>query len=105
MKMRSMPSSARGSASNTSPAARSRMATTPPPSGRGKDSSMKLDWTRLDGIRAKAHASITKLPGKAGELARKANEALGRPLADEAELADRRAFDARGDVQTPVTSS
>jgi len=54
---------------------------------------MKLDWSRLDGIRAKAHASITKLPGKAGELARKANEALGRPLADETELADRRAFD------------
>ena len=61
--------------------------------------------TRLDGLRARAHAAITKLPGKAGELARKANDALGRPLADEAELADRRAFDARGSVQTPVTAS
>lgn len=61
--------------------------------------------TRLDGLRARAHAAITKLPGKAGDLARKANEALGRPLADEAELADRRAFEARGSVQTPVTSS
>ena len=61
--------------------------------------------TRLDGLRARAHAAITKLPGKAGDLARKANEALGRPLADEAELADRRAFDARGSVQTPVTAS
>ena len=59
----------------------------------------------LDGLRARAHAAITKLPGKAGELARKANEALGRPLADEAELADRRAFEARGSVQTPVTAS
>ncbi len=48
---------------------------------------------------------MTKLPGKAGELARKANEALGRPLADQSELADRRAFDARGDIQTPVTAS
>jgi len=56
---------------------------------------MKLDWSRLDSARARARAAIDKLPGKAGELARKANEALGRPLADEAELADRRAFAAR----------
>lgn len=48
-----------------------------------------------DRIRAKAHAAIDKLPGKAGELARKANEALGRPLANEAELADRQAFATR----------
>jgi glutaredoxin len=66
---------------------------------------MKLDWSRLDGLRARAHSTITKLPGKAGDLARKANEALGRPLADHSELADRRAFDARGAVQTPVTAS
>jgi glutaredoxin len=59
----------------------------------------------LDGLRARAHAAITKLPGKAGEIARKANDALGRPLADEAELADRRAFESRGAVQTPVTAS
>lgn len=39
---------------------------------------------------------MDRLPGKAGELARRANEALGRPLADEAELADRRAFEERG---------
>jgi glutaredoxin-related protein len=45
-----------------------------------------------DRIRAKAHAAIDKLPGKAGDLARKANEALGRPLADQNELEDRRAF-------------
>lgn len=48
-----------------------------------------------DRIRAKAHAAIDRLPGKAGELARKANEALGRPLADEHELEDRRAFATR----------
>jgi len=57
---------------------------------------MKLDWSRLDGARARARAALDRLPGKAGELARRANEALGRPLADEAELAERRAFEARG---------
>jgi glutaredoxin len=51
-----------------------------------------MSW--IERARARAHATINKLPGKAGELARKANEALGRPLADEAELADRRAFEA-----------
>jgi glutaredoxin-related protein len=50
---------------------------------------------RLDLLRAEAHRAIDKLPGKAGELARKANTALGRPLADAAELADRRAFESR----------
>ncbi len=48
-----------------------------------------------DRLRAKAHAAIDKLPGKAGDLARKANEALGRPLAGEDELEDRRAFSSR----------
>jgi glutaredoxin len=66
---------------------------------------MKLDWSRLDGVRSRANAAINKLPGKAGELARKANEVLGRPLADEDELADRRAFEARGAVSTPVTAT
>jgi glutaredoxin-related protein len=50
---------------------------------------------RLDALRAEAHRAIDRMPGKAGELARKANTALGRPLADAAELADRRAFEAR----------
>ena len=45
-----------------------------------------------DRIRARAHAALGRVPGKAGELVRKANEALGRPLADEVELEDRRAF-------------
>lgn len=52
-----------------------------------------MSW--LERARARAHQALTQLPGKAGELARKANEALGRPLADEDELADRRAFEAR----------
>jgi glutaredoxin len=61
---------------------------------------MKLDWSRIDGARARARAALDRLPGKAGELARRANEALGRPLADEAELAERRAFEARGAPDT-----
>ncbi|HEY4055182.1 MAG TPA: hypothetical protein VGM39_01195 [Kofleriaceae bacterium] len=54
-----------------------------------------------DRIRARAHAAIDRLPGKAGELARRANEALGRPLAAEDELADRRSFETR----TPTTTA
>jgi len=53
---------------------------------------------RLDRLRADAHRAIDKLPGKAGEIARKANEAFGRPLADASELADRRAFETRAQV-------
>ena len=56
-----------------------------------------MSW--IERARARAHATITRLPGKAGELARKANEALGRPLADEAELADRRAFEEAARAQ------
>ena len=50
---------------------------------------------RLDKLRAEAHRAIEGMSGKAGEVARRANAALGRPLADAAELADRRAFEAR----------
>ena len=52
-----------------------------------------MGW--LDRARVRAHQALTQMPGKAGDLARRANEALGRPLADEEELADRRAFEAR----------
>jgi glutaredoxin-related protein len=52
-----------------------------------------MSW--IDRARAQAHATLNKLPGKLGDAARKANEALGRPLADEAELEERREFDAR----------
>jgi glutaredoxin-related protein len=63
-----------------------------------------MSW--LERARVRAHATLTKLPGKAGELARKANEALGRPLADEAELADRRAFEARtGPAPAPTPAA
>jgi glutaredoxin-related protein len=48
-----------------------------------------------DRLRAGAHRALDKLPGKLGDAAKKANEALGRPLADEHELEDRRAFTAR----------
>lgn len=44
------------------------------------------------GVRAKAFGWIDRAPGRLGDLARRANEALGRPLASEAELADRDAF-------------
>ena len=57
---------------------------------------MKLPWTRIDGVRARAHAVIERLPGKAGDLARKANDFFGRPLADAHELEDRRAFANKG---------
>lgn len=58
-----------------------------------------------DRLRARAHAAMDKLPGKAGDLARKANEALGRPLADERELEDRRAFAHRSGSATVTAGS
>jgi glutaredoxin len=60
---------------------------------------------RLDALRAEAHRAIDKLPGKAGELARKANDAFGRPLADAGELADRRAFEARATEPAAAAST
>lgn len=58
-----------------------------------------------DRLRARAHAAIDKLPGKLGDVAKKANEALGRPLADEHELQDRRAFTAKGRGGAVVVSA
>lgn len=49
-----------------------------------------MSW--LDRARMAGSAALGRVPGKLGELARKANDALGRPLADGEELADRRAF-------------
>jgi glutaredoxin-related protein len=46
----------------------------------------------IDRARTRAHSIVDHAPGKLGELARKTNELLGRPLAGEAELADRAAF-------------
>lgn len=61
-----------------------------------------MSW--IDRARAGAHAAMTRLPGKLGDAARRANEALGRPLANEAELADRRAFEARGSAQAAAAT-
>ncbi len=49
-----------------------------------------MSW--LDRARAKASDQLERLPGKLGDVARKANEALGRPLASADELEDRHAF-------------
>lgn len=56
----------------------------------------------LDKARAKAFDAMNRAPGKLGAMARKANDALGRPLADEGELNDRKAFATNG---AAVTSS
>jgi len=58
-----------------------------------------------DRIRARAHAALERVPGKVGDKLRNANEALGRPLADEAELADRRAFETRGSAPAAVATT
>ena len=63
----------------------------------------------IDRVRAKAFAALERAPGPVRDLAHKANEALGRPLADSDELAERRAFAAgRGNMTvvaqpTPAT--
>lgn len=56
----------------------------------------------LDRIRDRAWKLIDR-PGRLGETARKMNELVGRPLASEEELADRRAF-AQGLGATPVAA-
>jgi len=58
--------------------------------------------TWFDRARARAHAALDKLPGKVGDAARRANMALGRPLADADELADRRAFADRTSANAPM---
>jgi glutaredoxin len=47
-----------------------------------------------DRIRARGYVVLERVPGKVGKKLRGVNEALGRPLAGEHELADRRAFHA-----------
>jgi len=59
-----------------------------------------MSW--VDRARAKANAGLARLPGKLGDVARKANEALGRPLATADELADRRAFEAKASAPAPA---
>jgi glutaredoxin-related protein len=52
----------------------------------------------IDRARTAGNAALARVPGKLGALARKANEALGRPLADADELADRRTFAIRAEA-------
>ena len=59
---------------------------------------------RLDELRARAFGVIARAPGKLGDVARKANEALGRPLASAEELADRAAFEQGTQSQAPTPS-
>jgi glutaredoxin-related protein len=59
-----------------------------------------------DRLRARAHAALERVPGKVGERLRGLNEQLGRPLADEGELEERRAFETRTPGQaTPVKAA
>ena len=58
-----------------------------------------------DRIRARAHAALERVPGAVGARLRSVNEVLGRPLADQDELADRRAFEARAGTAAPKGSS
>ena len=59
-----------------------------------------------DRIKARAHAALERVPGKVGERLRGLNEQLGRPLADEGELEERRAFETRTPGQAaPVKST
>jgi glutaredoxin-related protein len=55
-----------------------------------------MSW--IDRARTLGNSALTRVPGRLGELARKANDALGRPLADADELVDRRAFAAKTDA-------
>lgn len=47
----------------------------------------------LDGLRARAHAGLARLPGRFGDRLRELNQTLGEPLASAEELAARRAFE------------
>jgi glutaredoxin len=54
----------------------------------------------LDRVRARAFGVIERVPSLA-----RVNEALGRPLADAAEIAERREFAARGTKPSPSPST
>jgi glutaredoxin-related protein len=58
----------------------------------------------LDTLRARAKQLIDNTPGRLGELARKTNDALGRPLADADELVDRRRFMTRSTTSEPAAA-
>lgn len=56
--------------------------------------SLRDHLSKLDRPRASLFAALDRAPGALGDVARRVNEGLGRPLAPEAELVDRRAFAA-----------
>ena len=62
-----------------------------------------MSW--FDKARAQAHGALTKLPGKVGDTLRKANESLGRPFANETELAERRAFESKAVSPTETAAA
>ncbi|HRC55415.1 MAG TPA: hypothetical protein PKU97_05785, partial [Kofleriaceae bacterium] len=62
----------------------------------------------IDRLRVRAHDSLSRLPGRLGDRLRGLNLALGQPLASDAELAEKRAFErglsgeaASGQVRAP----
>lgn len=57
----------------------------------------------LDGPRAKLFSIIDRAPGALGDVVRRINDDVGRPLAPLDELADRRAF-AAGEMGAVVTA-
>lgn len=58
-----------------------------------------------DSLRARAHQRLEKLPGGLGDRLRNLNEVLGRPLASQDELEDRRAFEQGVAPASPVASA
>ena len=58
----------------------------------------------LDGPRAKLFSVIERAPGALGDVVRRINDDIGRPLAPLDELADRRAF-AAGEMGTVVATA
>jgi glutaredoxin-related protein len=65
--------------------------------------------TMIDRIKSRAFRLLERVPGGVGDRLRRLNETLGRPLADENELEDRRAFASSAPAgasatQTPVTN-
>jgi len=62
-----------------------------------------VSW--LQQLRVRAHEQLMRLPGKTGEIVRRANDVLGRPLADAEELAVRHVFATRNAPASAPTPS
>ena len=58
-----------------------------------------------DRIRARAHSALERAPGTLGKKLRGLNDALGRPLADEKELDDRRAYRSHAHGEPTASSA